>query len=125
MTPGEMFRRTAGNRRTIAESNRTPNIVDPSPERITFLFQAGTSRAGPEFAVKHAEAIFVSSHLMAEVAPKTFAMRKLAAERGRNPRSIKLFSTFSPILGLTDEEAQAKIANLKKYTIGWLVIISG
>ena len=38
------------------------HIVDPSPQRTPFLFQAGTSAAGSSFAATHAEAIFVSSH---------------------------------------------------------------
>lgn len=54
-------------------------------------------------------------------------IRKLAAEQGRDPRSVKFFATFTPIIGRTDEEAQAKYEELKKYasTIGGLVLFSG
>jgi alkanesulfonate monooxygenase SsuD/methylene tetrahydromethanopterin reductase-like flavin-dependent oxidoreductase (luciferase family) len=54
-------------------------------------------------------------------------IRKLAAERGRDPRSVKFFATFTPIIGKTDEEARAKYEELKKYasTIGGLVLFSG
>lgn len=40
---------------------------------------------------------------------------------------MKFFNTFTPIIGRTDEEAQAKLKNLKKYvsTIGGLVLVSG
>lgn len=40
---------------------------------------------------------------------------------------MKFFATFTPIIGRTDEEAQEKLADLKKYasTIGGLVLVSG
>jgi alkanesulfonate monooxygenase SsuD/methylene tetrahydromethanopterin reductase-like flavin-dependent oxidoreductase (luciferase family) len=101
--------------------------VDPSPQRTPLLFQAGTSSAGSEFASTHAEAIFVSSHSPLILRPKIDNIRKLAAEKGRDPQSIKFFATFTPILGRTDEEAHEKYAELKKYvsTIGGLVLVSG
>lgn len=105
----------------------TRHIVDPSPQRTPFLFQAGTSEAGSSFAATHAEAIFVSSHSPAVLRPKVARIRALAAERGRDPRSIKVFATFTPIVGRTDEEAQAKLAELRQYasTTGGLVLFSG
>lgn len=83
--------------------------------------------AGSEFASKHAEAVFVSSHSAEVLRPKIDNIRKLAKERGRDPRSIKFFATFTPIIGRTDEEAQEKLEELKKYasTVGGLVLFSG
>lgn len=51
----------------------------------------------------------------------------MAASVGRDPRSIKFFATYTPIIGRTDEEAQAKYEELKKYasTVGGLVLFSG
>ncbi|KAI1289068.1 HK97 family phage prohead protease [Xylaria venustula] len=103
------------------------HIVDPSPQRTPFLFQAGTSAAGSEFAATHAEGIFVSSHSPVILRPKIARIRELAKARGRDPRSLKFFATFTPILGRTDEEAKAKYAELSRYasTIGGLVLVSG
>lgn len=103
------------------------HIVDPSPQRTPFLFQAGTSSAGSEFAATHAEAIFVSSHSPLILRPKIDKIRELAAAKGRDPQSVKFFATFTPILGRTDEEAQAKHEELKSYAseIGGLVLVSG
>ncbi|XWW93076.1 hypothetical protein V2A60_001004 [Cordyceps javanica] len=105
----------------------TRHIVDPSPQRTPFLFQAGTSSAGSAFAATHAEAVFVSSHSPQVLRPKVDNIRKQAAELGRDPRSIKIFATFTPIIGQTDEEAEAKFNEVKKYasTIGGLVLFSG
>ncbi|KAI1460809.1 nitrilotriacetate monooxygenase component A [Annulohypoxylon moriforme] len=108
-------------------SLNTRHIVDPSPQRTPFLFQAGTSAAGSEFAATHAEAIFVSSHSPAILRPKIAKIRELAAAKGRDPRSLKFFATYTPIIGRTDEEARAKYEELQKYTsvIGGLVLVSG
>ncbi|OBT65807.1 hypothetical protein VE03_03337 [Pseudogymnoascus sp. 23342-1-I1] len=105
----------------------TRHIVDPSPQRTPFLFQAGTSPAGSAFASKHAEAIFVTGHDPSVIAPKIANIRRLAKEEGRDPTSLKFFCTFTPIVGRTDEEAQEKLAEVKKYasTIGGLVLVSG
>lgn len=105
----------------------TRHIVDPSPQRTPFLFQAGTSPAGSSFAATHAEAIFVSSHSASVLRPKVQRIRELAAEKGRDPRSLKFFATFTPIVGRTDEEARRKHEELKKYAsvVGGLVLFSG
>ena len=99
----------------------------PPPQRTPFLFQAGTSAAGSEFAASHAEGIFVSSHSPVILRPKIAKIRELAKARGRDPLSLKFFATFTPILGRTDEEAKAKYAELSHYasTIGGLVLVSG
>lgn len=108
-------------------SLNTRHIVDPSPQRTPFLFQAGTSPAGSAFAATHAEAVFVSSHSPALLRAKIANVRKLAAERNRDPQSIKFFATFTPIIGETDEEAWDKYEELKKYASveGGLVLFSG
>ncbi|KAF2826639.1 Nitrilotriacetate monooxygenase component A/pristinamycin IIA synthase subunit A [Ophiobolus disseminans] len=103
------------------------HIVDPSPQRTPFLFQAGTSSAGSEFAATHAEAIFVSSHSPLVLAPKVANIRALAKAKGRDPQSVKFFATFTPVLGATDQEAREKYDELKTYAseIGGLVLVSG
>lgn len=85
------------------------------------------ARAGSAFAARHAEAVFVTGHSPAALAPKVAKIRQLAAAEGRDPSSLKFFNTFTPIIGRTDEEAQAKLAHLQKYvsTIGGLVLVSG
>lgn len=71
--------------------------------------------------------MFVSGHSPKVLRPKIDNIRRLAKEQGRDPRSIKFFATFTPILGRTDEEAQEKLTELKKYasTVGGLVLFSG
>ncbi|KXS94135.1 hypothetical protein AC578_10930 [Pseudocercospora eumusae] len=103
------------------------HITDPSPQRTPFLFQAGTSPAGSQFAATHAEAIFVSAHSPEVLKPKIANIRNLAAAHGRDPQSVKFFGTFTPIIGRTDDEAWEKYETAKKHasTIGGLVLFSG
>lgn len=84
------------------------------------------SRAGSAFAAKHAEAIFVAGHVPGTLAPKIAKIRQLAADQGRDPQSLKFFQCLTVILGKTDEEAQEKLAEIKKYQSieGGLVIFS-
>jgi FMN-dependent oxidoreductase (nitrilotriacetate monooxygenase family) len=93
-----------------------PHIVQPSPQRTPLLLQAGTSRAGKQFAAQHAEAIFVSAHAP-EVCAKNIAdIRDLAkAKFGRNPHNIKVLALVTPILGKTEEEAQKKLKEYRRY----------
>jgi alkanesulfonate monooxygenase SsuD/methylene tetrahydromethanopterin reductase-like flavin-dependent oxidoreductase (luciferase family) len=78
--------------------------------------QAGTSRAGKEFAAQHAEAIFMSAHAPAVCAKSISEIRELAkAKYGRDPANIKVLALVTPIVGKTTEEAQAKLADYRKY----------
>ena len=93
-----------------------PHIVQPSPQRAPLLLQAGTSRAGKQFAAQHAEAIFVSAHAPSVCANSIAEVRQLAKEKfGRDPSSIKVLALVTPILGRTDEEAEAKLKEFRKY----------
>ncbi|KAI1460808.1 Nitrilotriacetate monooxygenase component A/pristinamycin IIA synthase subunit A [Annulohypoxylon moriforme] len=93
-----------------------PHICQPSPQRTPLILQAGTSRAGKQFAAQNAEAIFVSAHAP-EVCAKSIAeVRELAKDKfGRDPTNIKVLALVTAILGRTEEEAQAKLADYRKY----------
>lgn len=93
-----------------------PHIVQPSPQRAPLLLQAGTSRAGKQFAAQHAEAIFVSAHAPSVCANSIAEVRQLAKDKfGRDSNSIKVLALVTPILGRTDEEAEAKLHDFRKY----------
>lgn len=85
-----------------------PHICQPSPQRTPVLMQAGTSKAGKNFAAKHAEAIFVAGHSPSVVAQNVTEVRALAKDLGRDPTHIKFLALICPIIGRTQEEAQSK-----------------
>lgn len=105
-----------------------PHIVQPSPQRTPLLLQAGTSKAGKVFAAQHAEAIFVSAHAPEVCAKSISEIRQLARdEYGRDPNNIKVLALVTPILGRTEEEAQQKLAEYRKYASheGALALFAG
>lgn len=104
-----------------------PHILDPSPQRTPFLFQAGTSPAGMQFGATHSEGIFVSALSPKILAPRVKALRAKAAEVGRDPRSLKIFAVITPIIGRTKSEAQEKYQEALKHasTEGGLTFWSG
>ena len=101
--------------------------VDPSPQRTPVLFQAGMSPAGAKFGAKHAECIFIGGYNPSIVQSRIETTRKLAKEQGRDPSDIKFFIQFTPILGATDEEAQAKLEHHRQFAIpeGGLALYAG
>lgn len=49
------------------------------------------------------------------MAPRVKAIRAKAAEVGRDPRSIKVFASITPVLGRTRKEAEAKYQEALRY----------
>jgi FMN-dependent oxidoreductase (nitrilotriacetate monooxygenase family) len=103
------------------------HLSEPSPQRTPVLYQAGTSLRGRLFAAQHAECVFMSGASAKVIAPRVAAIRALAAEAGRNPAEILMFSMMTVILGRTEAEAAAKYADYRRYINheGALTLISG
>ncbi|MEN4397616.1 LLM class flavin-dependent oxidoreductase [Mycolicibacterium senegalense] len=104
-----------------------PFLCEPSPQRTPTLFQAGASPRGVRFAAAHAEAVFVSGPTPEIVARPVKALRTAAAERGRDPRSIKVFTMLTPIVAATRDEAVAKLHDYRRFvsTEGALALFGG
>jgi alkanesulfonate monooxygenase len=103
------------------------HLSEPSPQRTPVLYQAGTSPRGREFAARHAECVFMSGPSAKVVAPRVAAIRSLAAQAGRDPAEILMFSLMTVVLGGTEEEAAAKLADYRRYISheGALTLMSG
>ncbi|KAL5406668.1 hypothetical protein PMIN03_007641 [Paraphaeosphaeria minitans] len=94
---------------------RATHILDPSPQRTPFLFQAGTSSTGMVFAATHAEGVFVAAPSPHILAPRVANIRREAAALGRDSQSVKVFAVITPIIGRTEDEAQEKYQTALKY----------
>lgn len=103
------------------------HLSEPSPQRTPVLYQAGTSPAGRDFAARHAECVFLSGPSKAAIAPRVAAIRANAAKFDRASDSILMFSLATTILGASDEEARAKLADYRRYADleGALTLLSG
>jgi alkanesulfonate monooxygenase len=103
------------------------HLSEPSPQRTPVLYQAGTSPRGRQFAARHAECVFMSGPSAKVIAPRVSAIRAQAAEVGRDPSEILMFSMMTIILGRTEAEAAAKYADYRRHinAEGALALMSG
>lgn len=103
------------------------HLSEPSPQRTPVLYQAGSSPAGRSFAARHAECVFVSGPSKKVIAGRVAAIRKLAAESGRDPHSILIFALMTIVTARSDADARAKLADYRRYASpeGALTLMSG
>jgi long-chain alkane monooxygenase len=103
------------------------HICEPSPQRTPVLFQAGASSRGRQFAAQHAECVFISGPTRKFVAGTASDIRKQAARLGRDPESLVIFAGIGAVVGKTDAEGQAKLADYRRHVSieGSLSLFSG
>lgn len=87
---------------------RGPHQCEPSPQRTPVLYQAGASSRGSTFAARHAEVVFLTLSDPASGAPKVAELRRLAAQAGRDPSSMKILQGSMVMVGADAEDAKAK-----------------
>jgi FMN-dependent oxidoreductase (nitrilotriacetate monooxygenase family) len=91
------------------------HLCEPSPQRTPLLYQAGTSPRGRVFAGRHAECVFMSGPSAKVIGPRVAAIRQAAVEAGRTSDAIVIFSIATVVLGRTEAEAAAKLADYRSY----------
>ncbi|MCC4907916.1 LLM class flavin-dependent oxidoreductase [Microbacterium sp. cx-59] len=91
------------------------HLAEPSPQRTPVIFQAGASPRGQEFAARHGEAVFINGLVPELTRTVTDSIRRKAEEIGRPRESVKILTLATVIVAETDEEAQAKHADYRRY----------
>ncbi len=86
------------------------HLCEPSPQRTPVLYQAGASPRGREFAGQHAECVFVNGSTKENVARLVQDLRARAA-----PRALRIFVGASVVVGRTEAEAQALLAEYRAH----------
>lgn len=81
------------------------HLCEPSPQRTPVLYQAGASDRGRAFAARHAECVFLNGTDRAGVARQVADLRARAA-----PRPIRVFVGATVVVGRTEDEARALLA---------------
>lgn len=94
---------------------RGPNLVGPTPQRTPFLLQAGASKAGKNFAAKHAEAMFLPGMIPEKTRAIVDDMKAQLVAHGRAETDIKFIAGIFIVVDETDEKAQAKFQDLLSY----------
>lgn len=104
-----------------------PHMCEPSPQRSPVLFQAGQSGRGTDFGAKHAEGLFVLFPNIDVCRRGVESIREKVRAQGRDPDHVKIMAGISVVTGATDEEAERKLEEHKKYASpeGALALFSG
>jgi alkanesulfonate monooxygenase SsuD/methylene tetrahydromethanopterin reductase-like flavin-dependent oxidoreductase (luciferase family) len=102
-------------------------LAAPGPQRTPFLFQAGASKRGQQFAVDHAEAIFFSGGTPRLVKKWVDGVRDGLEASGRPRDAIQIFTLATIVVDETDEAAEARLAEYTSYvdTESALALFSG
>jgi len=87
------------------------NCVPPIQGRPAFV-QAGGSPRGRQFAAETADSIIAPSSGVAGIKAYRDDVRARAVASGRDPDEIKVLFVIAPVLGETEEEAQAKFERI-------------
>lgn len=103
------------------------HLAEPSPQRTPFIFQAGASSRGKQFAAENAEAIFVLSPTRAQLADTVAGIRAKLVEAGRRPEDALIYEMMTVIVDETSEKAHAKYEEFQRLASheGALTLMSG
>lgn len=92
-----------------------PALAEPGPQRTPFLFQAGSSARGQQFASRHAEAVFLSGDRTELVRRWVDGIRDSVEAEGRARDAVKVFTLATVIVAETDADAQARLEEYRGY----------
>lgn len=90
-----------------------PFAVAPSPQGRPYLFQAGSSERGREFAIKHADCIFAIGTSVEQMRTFSDDIRTRADRAGRNPDEIKIIWAAQPIIADSEQEARDRMKEIR------------
>jgi FMN-dependent oxidoreductase (nitrilotriacetate monooxygenase family) len=91
---------------------RGPLNIKRTPQGQPVIFQAGASDDGRNFAAKRAEAIFTHAPTFEEGIAYYSDVKERAKGFGRDPGELYVLPGISPIIGETDEDAEARYKEL-------------
>jgi FMN-dependent oxidoreductase (nitrilotriacetate monooxygenase family) len=83
-----------------------PLNIQRSPQGQPVIFQAGASDTGIALAGKSADAVFTNARTLEEAQEYSTKLQQEVAKNHRHP--VGIFPGISPIVGRTEEEAEAK-----------------
>lgn len=96
---------------------RGPLNVPRTPRGRPLLAQAGASEAGRDFAARYADLVFTVQSSLAEAQEFYADMKARALRLGRTPESLRIFPGIVPIAAATQEEAEARLAQMNSIMV--------
>jgi FMN-dependent oxidoreductase (nitrilotriacetate monooxygenase family) len=89
--------------------------VPRAPQGHPVLIQAGSSGPGQALAARIADVVFTAQNDLDEAHAFYKALKAQVAGFGRNPNEVLVMPGVMPVVGRTEEEAQATFAQLNAY----------
>jgi FMN-dependent oxidoreductase (nitrilotriacetate monooxygenase family) len=96
--------------------SRGPLNTIPGPQRIVPVCSAGSSGPGRDLAAAYDDTMISIAPSVAAAKEYREDMHERIRAAGRDPEKVKLLFLVSPIIGATDEDAQAQAAAAKAHT---------
>ena len=96
---------------------RGPLDFPGPPQGYPVLVQAGSSEDGREFAARFAEAIYTAQNNLADAQAFYTDVKTRMQRYGRTPDQLCILPGLAPIVGRTEEEAQARAAAQNAHVI--------
>lgn len=93
---------------------RGPLNTIPGPQRTVPMVQAGNSDAGRDISARFGEVLLAVASSIENMKALRQDMHKRMRAYGRDPSSLKIMFMVDMMLGISDEEAQARYQALKK-----------
>ncbi len=95
-------------------SVRGPLSVKPTPQGRPILVQAGANAMGQEIAAADADVVYASINGFEAAQAYYASVKGRMARYSRDPDHLKIMPALVPIIGRTEAEAQAKLAQLQE-----------
>lgn len=90
-------------------------VTLPGPQRVPFLFQAGSSPRGLTFAARHAEALFFAGTTPENVRPLVDAAREKLLAAGRGASELRTITSVTVIAAESDAAARERYDSYLRY----------
>lgn len=91
-----------------------PLNIGRSPQGQPVIFQAGASDSGIGLAGKYADAVFTHSASLEKARTFLQQVKASAVAQGRQADDVRIFPGIGPIVGATQEEAEAKYRAIRE-----------
>ncbi|HXZ03055.1 MAG TPA: LLM class flavin-dependent oxidoreductase [Stellaceae bacterium] len=90
-----------------------PLNIGRSRQGQPIVILAGSSEEGIRLAGMHADAVFTNGGAFEDCRTFYRRVKESAIAQGRRPEEVKIFPGIGPIIGATEEEAQAKYVEIR------------
>lgn len=103
------------------------HLSEPSPQRTPYLFQAGASPRGVQFASRHAESVFVAAPSKTVLRKQITGLQDALGAAGRTAGGVTVINQQTVVVADTDAEAQRLFQEYLELAsgVGALALMSG